>query len=165
MSKLLRLAVVGAIVLAAPAAWAIAGTDPNDTIGGIDVLRSSANLVTRADGRVRLVLRAEVQNPLHIAGGDGSIYWQLDTRGDDERDYEVFVFGDPEANDPAGPLYCLVQKPNGTQQHYVHVSVNDTVARCAIPRWLLTIKGGDVHYRLAGRLHGVIDRAPDTGWY
>ena len=101
MAKFLRLIVVSAVVLTANAAWAASGTDPNDTDGGIDILRSSVNQITREDGRRRVVLRAEAEDDLTLETGKGSIYWQLDTRGSGEADYEVFVFGDPEAHRPS----------------------------------------------------------------
>jgi hypothetical protein len=164
MRRLLHLGLATAIVLSATAAWAASGTDPNDTEGGIDILRSSVGLIQREDGTKRLALLAEAQYPLRIASGEGSIYWQLDTKGSAELDYEVYVFGDPEANDPPGPLYCMVQRPNGAQKTFVTVRVVDDVARCWIPRHLLTIDKS-IKWRLAGRLHGVVDRAPDTGWY
>jgi hypothetical protein len=164
MPKLLRVALASAVILTANAAWAASGSDPNDTTGGIDILRSTVNVVTREDGHKRLVVRAETEDRLELDTGRGSIYWQLDTRGSGGTDYEVYVFGDPKADDPPGPNYCLVQKPNGTQKHYVDVSVRGKVARCAIPRSFVTIEG-PIRWRLAGRLAGVIDRAPDVGWY
>jgi hypothetical protein len=164
MARFLRLIVVSAVLLTANAAWAASGTDPSDTDGGIDILRSSVNQITREDGRRRVVVRAEAEDDLTLETGKGSIYWQLDTRGSGETDYEVFVFGDPEATDPPGPIYCLLQRPSGAQKHFVRVSQVGGVARCAIPRWFLDIHGG-IRWRLAGRLQGTIDRAPDVGWY
>jgi hypothetical protein len=164
MPKYLRLAVVSAVILTANAAWAASGTDPNDTTGGIDILRSSVNTIEREDGHKRVVVRAETEDPMTLETGHGSLYWQLDTRGGGDHDYEVYVFGDPEANDPPGPIYCLVQKPNGAKKLYVHVSVDEDVARCAIPRSHLTIDKS-IRWRVAGRLDGVIDRAPNVGWY
>jgi hypothetical protein len=164
MPKFLRLAVTAAILLTANAAWAASGTDPNDTDGGIDILHSSVNRTVRPDGKVRIVLRATAEDTLTLETGKGSLYWQLDTKGTNEADYEVYVFGDPVANDPAGPLYCLLQNANGAHKHFVDVRELDTVARCAVPRYLLKIDK-PVRWRLAGRLAGVVDRAPDVGWY
>lgn len=164
MSKFLRLAVGAAVMLTANAAWAASGTDPNDTAGGIDILRSTVHQIEREDGSKRIVLRAIAQDALTLDTGKGSIYWQLDTRGSGAVDYEVYMFGDVEANDPPGPVYCLVQKPNETQKHYVAVVVHDTIARCAIPRAFLNTDK-PIRWRLAGRLHGVVDRAPNVGWY
>jgi hypothetical protein len=169
MVKILRIAVVTALLLTANAAWAASGSDPNDTQGGIDILRSSVQMVTLEDGHHRLVLRTTTQRKLRLETGKGSIYWQLDTKGTGHAEYEVYVFGDPEANDPAGPIFCLLQRPNGADKTYLH-AVNvfddgDTFgARCAIPKTLLDIDGA-IRWRLAGRLDGVIDRAPDVGWY
>jgi hypothetical protein len=164
MAKLLRLAVVSAVILTANAAWAASGTDPNDTEGGIDILRSAVNIREREDGTRRVVLYARAEDPIELESGVGSIFWALDTKGTGATDYEVYVFGDPEANDPPGPLYCLVQKPSGAQKQYVTVRVVDNEARCFIPRHLLTVDHS-IRWRLAGRLQGVIDRAPDVGWY
>jgi hypothetical protein len=164
MPKFLRLAVIAAILLTANAAWAASGTDPNDTDGGIDILHSSVHRDVRSDGKVRIVLRATAEDALTLETGRGSVYWQLDTRGTSEADYEVFVFGDPVANDPAGPLYCLLQNANGAHKHFVDVKELDTVIRCDVPRFLLRIDK-TIRWRLAGRLAGVVDRAPDVGWY
>jgi len=164
MRRFLHVAVATGVLLTATAAWAASGTDPNDTTGGIDILRSSVNKVETDDGKVRLVLKAAAEDPLAIDQDEGSIFWALDTRGGALTEYEVYVFGDLEATDPPGPLYCLVQRPNGSQKHYVEVRQVENVATCRIPRYLLKIDK-PLRWRLAGRLRGVIDRAPDVGWY
>ena len=163
--KFLRLAVVAVIMLTATAAWAASGIDPNDTDGGIDILRSSVTRFVRTDGHVRVVLRAEAEDTLTLETGEGSIYWQLDTKGSTEADYEVYMFGDPLATYPPGPLFCLLQRPDGSRKVYVPTVVEvDNTIKCAIPRFLFGIDK-PIRWRLAGRLHGVIDRAPDVGWY
>lgn len=164
MRRFISVALATGVLLTATVAWAASGTDPSDTTRGIDILRSSVNRVETEDGKVRLVLKATAEDPLAIDEQEGSIFWALDTRGGGEADYEVYVFGDVNANVPTGPLYCLVQRPNGAQKHYVDVSQVENVATCRVPRYLLKIDK-QIRWRLAGRLHGVIDRAPDVGWY
>ena len=167
MSTWIRVAVSSAVLMTASVAWAASGTDPNDTEGGIDVLRSSVRIVEFPARRDRVVLRVLTQRALRLETGEGSIYWQLDTRGTGKADYEAYIFGDPDATDPPGPVFCLVQRPNGAQKYFGKVNVFSSTefgARCAFPRYILDVEH-PIRWRLAGRLHGVIDRAPDVGWY
>ena len=167
MSKWIRTAVATALLLTANAAWAASGTDPNDTDGGIDVLRSSVRVVEHPQRRDRVVVRVETQRALRLETGKGSIYWQLDSRDSGAPDYEVYIFGDPEADDPPGPVFCLVQRPNGADKYFAKVNVfagAEFGARCSFPVWVIDIERR-IRWRLAGRLDGVIDRAPDAGWY
>jgi hypothetical protein len=74
------------------------------------------------------------------------------------------MFGDPNATPPR-PLLCLVRSTNPERpfRAYVHVAATNTRVVCGLPARDLHMTKS-VRWRLAGRLHGVIDRAPDSGW-
>jgi len=79
-------------------------------------------------------------------------------------DYVVYMFGDPDAV-PAAPVFCLVKSTNPDRPYkaYVHVDATKRSVVCGLPaRDLRTTKA--IRWRLAGRLHGIVDRAPDSGW-
>lgn len=162
MRKLMVLGVAAMVALTTQAAWGVSGSDPNDVTGGLDVKRSSVTVIEREDGsrRVRLAVKTYDSFDLSMKG---SFYWQLDTWGGPDADYQVFIFGDSEATD--GPLFCLVQSMHGPMSKYTPwVTQGDSSATCGIPaRWIGIKK--DIRYRMAGRMDGVVDRAPDTGWY
>ncbi len=151
------------LATAIPMAHAASGTDPNDVKGGLDISSSSVRTVQLPDGHWRVRLKVETYNRFDLSNGKGSFYWQLDTRGGSAADYQVFVFGDPKAL-PAAPLFCLLKNMNGAKRGFMHVTATDRSATCAIPRHLLD-PTKDIRWRVAGRLNGVVDRAPDTGWY
>jgi hypothetical protein len=161
-----RLMILGCAVglLAATAAQAATGTDPDDVNGGLDISRSIVRTVEIEPGHFRLRLTAETYEPFDLSGGVGSFYWQLDTWGADAPDYEAYVFGDPKAV-PAAPVFCLVKSMHGPfLKDYVTAVVSGNRATCAIPRHDLRVTK-PIRWRLAGRQDGVVDRAPDVGWY
>ena len=162
MRKLTVLGVATMVVLSTQAAWGVSGSDPNDVTGGLDVKRSSVTVVEREDGSRRVRLAVTTYDTFDLAK-KGSFYWQLDTWGGPDPDYQVFIFGDSAATD--GPLFCLVQSMHGPMSKYTRwVTQGDRLATCGIrARWIKINK--DIRYRLAGRMAGVVDRAPDTGWY
>ena len=71
---------------------------------------------------------------------------------------------DPEAV-PAEPVFCLVKSrnPDVIYKAYVKVTATDTRVVCSLPRHDLKMTKG-VHWRVAGSLNDLVDRAPDTGW-
>jgi hypothetical protein len=162
MRRFLVVATTTLAVLATQAAWGVSGTDPNDVTGGLDIRASSVTVVENADGTRRVRLGVKTYDEFDLIEA-GSFYWQLDTWGGSGADYEVFMFGDADAD--GGPLFCLVHSTHGPLHRYSrHVTQGDSVATCAIPRrWLGIAK--PISYRVAGRMEGVIDRAPDSGWY
>lgn len=156
------LAVVIATLLTAPAALGASAADPDDVTGGIDIARSAVRTVEPSPGEFRMRLKVLTYDLLDLSDGVGSIYWQLDTRGAGAPDYEVYVFGDPEAV-PAAPAFCLFRALGTEIREYVQVSVSGTTAVCGFPRhFVKTTK--PIRWRVAGRSAGVIDRAPDIGW-
>lgn len=150
-------------MLSAQSAWAATATDPDDVEGGLDVARSRVAIRETDPGIFRLRLTVWTYDEFDLSGGVGSFYWQLDTKGTGRPDYEVFVFGDPKA-EPAAPVFCLVKSMRTRFQAYVDVRQGDKRVTCSIPRRFVRIDDG-IRWRLAGRMQGVIDRAPDTGWY
>jgi hypothetical protein len=115
------------------------------------------------DGHWRVRLKVQTYDRFDLSNGKGSFYWQLDTRGGSAPDYQVYVFGDPKAV-PAAPLFCLVENMKGAKLGLQHVTFTHRSATCGIPRHLIH-KTKAIRWRVAGRLQGVVDRAPDTGWY
>jgi hypothetical protein len=66
---------------------------------------------------------------------------------------------------PGAPLCCLVTSANPDRPHKasVHVDATKTSVVCGLPSAdMKTTK--TIRWRVAGRLHGTVDRAPDTGW-
>lgn len=162
MRRFLVIATTTLVTLAATAAWGVSGTDANDVTGGLDIRASSVNVLENADGTRRVRLGVKTYNDFDLTLG-GSFYWQLDTWGGSDADYEVFIFGDADAD--GGPLFCLVHSTHGPLHRYTrHVTQGESAATCGIPRrWLGISK--PISFRMAGRMEGVIDRAPDSGWY
>jgi hypothetical protein len=163
MRRISILLTAALVLAAAPIAHAASGTDPNDVTGGLDIARSSVRTVEPAKGVFKIRLKVETYDRFDLSNGVGSFYWQLDTRGGPAADYQVFVFGDPKAV-PAAPLFCKVETIKGGKVGYMHVGSTHRSATCGIPRRLLQ-PTKDIRWRAAGRSRGVIDRAPDTGWY
>ncbi|MGE5227626.1 MAG: hypothetical protein ACM3OO_12200 [Planctomycetaceae bacterium] len=163
MRRISLLLAVALMLATVPIAHAASGTDPNDVTGGLDVSRSSVRAVERTKGVFRVRLHVETYDRFDLSNGVGSFYWQLDTRGGSGADYQVFVFGDPKAV-PAAPLFCLLKNMKGLKLGYMSVTSTHRSATCGIPRHLLH-PTKDLRWRVAGRMQGVVDRAPDTGWY
>jgi len=162
MKRLTTLVIVAAALLATPVAFGASAADPNDVDGGIDIARSSIRTVEIGSGVFRTRLKAVTYDPLDLSDGVGSIYWQLDSKGDGRPDYEAYVFGDPKAK-PDAPAFCLFKSLGAPHEEYVKVAVSGKTAVCAFPRrYVETTK--EIRWRLAGRMEGVVDRAPDTGW-
>jgi hypothetical protein len=153
-------AITAVTVLVIPAALGAGAGDPDDVAGGIDIARSAIRTVETAPGVFRIRLKAVAFDPLELSSGVGSIYWQLDSRGGDAPDYEAYVFGDPKTE----PALCLFRSLRAPHEEYVKVAVSGRVAVCAFPKRFIEITKA-VRWRLAGRSQGVIDRAPNTGWY
>lgn len=164
MRKLISLAVIAAMLVTTPAAFALHAVDPDDVEGGIDIADTEVKIREIEPGVFRMRLIAiRYDEPFDFSEGKGSVYWQLDTRGAGKADYEAFVFGDPEA-EPAADAFCLFRSLRTGRERYVRVLVNENVALCGFPKRYVRITK-DIRWRAAGRLAGVIDRAPDTGWY
>jgi hypothetical protein len=165
MRRVIVIFAATAMLLAATAAFAASGTDPRDAKGGLDIERSAVKVVTLDDGHKRVRLAVETYDPFDLSSGVGSFYWQLDAYGGTATDYEVYMFGDPKAV-PAEPAFCLVKStnPDLVFKAYVHVAVSAKRLVCGLPRHDLKMTKA-VRWRVAGRYEGIIDRAPDTGWY
>jgi hypothetical protein len=164
MRRSITLAVVAAMLLTTPAALALHAVDPNDVKGGIDIADSEVKIREIDPGVFRMRLVAtRYDKAFDFSEGKGSVYWQLDTRGDGAADYEAFVFGDPEAV-PAADAFCLFKSLREPHKEFVKVLVQENVALCGFPKRFVKITK-DIRWRLAGRLEGVIDRAPNRGWY
>jgi hypothetical protein len=164
MRRSITLAVVAAMLLVTPAAFALHAVDPNDVKGGIDIADSEVKIRQISPGVFRMRLIAiRYDEAFDFSEGKGSVYWQLDTRGDGRADYEAYVFGDPKAV-PAADVFCLFKSLRGPHEEYVKALVNENVALCGFPKRFVKITK-DIRWRLAGRLEGVIDRAPNVGWY
>ena len=165
MRRIATTVIAAALLLGAHSALAVSAGDPQDTPKGLDVARSSIRTVQVDHGVFRDRLAVSTYKAFDLSDGKGSFYWQIDSYGTASVDYVVYMFGDPNATPPR-PLLCLVRSTNPDRpfRAYVHVAATHTRVVCGLPaRDLHTTKS--VRWRLAGRLHGVIDRAPDTGWY
>jgi hypothetical protein len=165
MRRLITLAAATAVLLAATAAFAASGTDPRDTKAGLDIKSSSIKVVTLDSGHKQIRIAVETYEAFDLSNGVGSFYWQVDAFGGASMDYEVYMFGDPKA-EPAQPAFCLVKSTNPDVIYKAYVKASTTATRfvCSVPRHDLRMTK-DVRWRVAGRLKGVIDRAPDSGWY
>lgn len=165
MRRLITIATAVAVVLTASAAFAATGTDPRDAKGGLDIERSSIRVVTLENGHKRARFVVETYDPFDLSNGVGSFYWHVDSYGSTAADYEIYMFGDPKAV-PAEPIFCLVKSlnPNLVYKAYEKVDASDTRVVCGVPRGDLKMTKA-VRWRVAGRYKGIIDRAPDTGWY
>lgn len=163
MRKILTVAMASLLVLAVQAAWGATRSDPNDVTGGLDIKTSSVREAEIADGVFRTRFAVTTYDQFDLSDGVGSFYWQLDTKGDGAADYELYMFGDPKAV-PAGPLFCLLKASDHSGNVYGRVKQGDASFLCGFPsRFVKTTH--DVRWRLAGRMEGTIDRAPDSGWY
>jgi hypothetical protein len=165
MRRIAHVIVGAAVMLSAHAAFAASAGDPRDTPKGIDIARSSIRTVQIDKGVFRRRIAVSTYDRFDLSTGKGSFFWQLDSYGDGAVDYVVYIFGDPNAQ-PSAPAFCLVKSKNPDRPYkaYVHVAVTHTRVVCGLPaRDLKQTK--DIHWRLAGRLGGTIDRAPDSGWY
>jgi hypothetical protein len=163
MRKIAIVAVTAALALSAQAAFGVARTDPDDVVGGVDIARSKIRVVRIEPGVFRMRLVAQAYEELRIAQGKGSIYWQLDANGDGVHDYEAYIFTDMDAIPPV-PATCLFKALREGWKRDVKVSFSGTTAVCAFPRRF--VKATEpIRWRLAGRMGGVVDRAPDSGWY
>ena len=109
-------------------------------------------------------IKVTTYNAFDLSNGNGSFYWQIDSYGDGAPDYVVYMFGDPTAV-PAAPLFCQVMSKNPADpfKAYVHVDSTNRSVVCGLPSKDLKATK-TIRWRLAGRLHGTVDRAPDTGW-
>jgi hypothetical protein len=165
MRRFVTIIAATAVLLTASAAFAASGTDPRDAKGGLDIKSSSIRVVTLDPGHKRVRIAVETYDPFDLSTGVGSFYWQIDAYGGAAADYEVYMFGDPKAV-PAEPAFCLVKSlnPDLVYNTYVHVDTTDTRVVCGVPRGDLRMTK-DVRWRVAGRYKGIIDRAPDAGWY
>ena len=165
MRRIATVVIAAAVLLTASAALAATGTDPQDTPGGLDIASSSIRIVRIPDAPDRVRIAVSTYDAFDLSNGKGSFYWQLDTYGNGAVDYVVYMFGDPPANPPA-PMFCLVKStnPDVIFKAYERVNAADTRVVCVLPRRELKMTKA-ARWRVAGRLGGVIDRAPDTGWY
>ena len=165
MRRIVTIIAATAVLLTATAAFAASGTDPRDTRGGLDIRSSSIRVVTLDSGAKRIRIAVETYAAFDLSDGVGSFYWQLDSTGGDAVDYQVFMFGDPKA-EPFAPAYCLVKSTNPSHPYRAYVKADATSHRfvCGLPRHDLQMTKS-VRWRLAGRFKGIVDRAPDTGWY
>lgn len=164
MKRLVSVMIGATVLLGVTAAYAATAGDPQDTRKGLDIARSSIRTVRIEGGALRARIVVSTYRPFDLSTGKGSFYWQIDSYGDGGIDYVVYLFGDPESV-PAQPAFCLVKSKNPDLifKAYVHVAVTDTRAVCGLPAHDLRMTKA-IRWRLAGRLHGVIDRAPDKGW-
>ncbi len=164
MRRIASTVIIAALLLAAPSAFAAVAGDPKDTAKGLDIATSSIRTVKVERGVFRDRIRVTTYNAFDLSNGKGSFYWQIDSYGDGATDYVVYMFGDPDAV-PAAPVFCLVKSTNPDRPYkaYVHVDATKRSVVCGLPaRDLRTTKA--IRWRLAGRLHGIVDRAPDSGW-
>jgi hypothetical protein len=156
--------ITAALLLGAHSAFAASAGDPNDTPTGLDVATSSFRTVKVKPGVFRDRIKVTTYHAFDLSNGKGSFYWQIDSYGDGAVDHVVYMFGDPNAV-PAAPLFCLVKSTNRDRPYkaYVHVDATAQSVVCGLPsNDLRTTK--TIRWRLAGRLHGTVDRAPETGW-
>jgi hypothetical protein len=144
MRRIATTVIGAALLLGATSALAASADDPQDTPKGLAVSTFKA---------------------FDLSDGKGSFYWQIDSYGSASVDYVAYMFGDPNATPPR-PLLCLVRSTNPQRpfRAYVHVAATNTRVVCGLPARDLHMTKS-VRWRLAGRLHGAIDRAPDRGWY
>jgi hypothetical protein len=164
MRRIAITVIAATLLLGAHSAFAASAGDPQDTPKGLDVARSSIRTVKIDEGAFRDRLAVSTYKAFDLSDGKGSFYWQIDSYGSASVDYVAYMFGDPNATPPR-PLLCLVRSTNPKRpfRAYVHVAATNTRVVCGLPaRDLHTTKS--VRWRLAGRLHGVTDRAPDSGW-
>jgi len=94
--------ITSALLLGAHSAFAASATDPKDTPKGLDVATSSIRRVKVAPRRYVERIKIWTYRAFDLSDGKGSFYWQIDSYGDGAADYEVFMFGDPDAV-PAAP--------------------------------------------------------------
>ncbi len=164
MRRVASTLITAALLLGAHSALAAGPGDPKDTPKGLDIATSSMRTVKIKPGVFRDRIKVTTYNAFDLSNGKGSFYWQIDSYGDGAADYVVYMFGDPNAV-PAARLFCLIKSTNPDHAHkaYVPVDATSTSVVCGFPSAdLKTTKR--VRWRVAGRLHGTVDRAPDTGW-
>jgi hypothetical protein len=164
MRRIASMVITAALLLGASSAFAAGAGDPKDTAKGLDIATSSIRTVKVEPGVFRDRIKVSTYNRFDLSNGKGSFYWQIDSYGDGAVDYVVYMFGDPDAV-PAAPVFCLVKSKNPDRPYkaYVHVDATKTSVVCGLPADdLKTTK--TIRWRLAGRLHGTVDRAPDSGW-
>ena len=164
MRRFATMAVATVLLIGVQNAWGLSSSDPQDTPGGLDISSSSFSVVTIEGGAYRTRLSVSTYGAFDLSNGKGSFYWQIDSYGDGAVDYVAYMFGDPDAV-PAEPAFCLVKSRNPDVIYKAYVPVTATATRvvCGLPRHDLKMTK-DVRWRVAGRIHGLIDRAPDTGW-
>jgi hypothetical protein len=165
MRRIATTVIAAALLLGATSALAANAGDPQDTPKGLDIATSSIRTVKIDHGVFRDRLAVSTFKAFDLSDGKGSFYWQIDSYGSASVDYVAYMFGDPNATPPR-PLLCLVRSTNPQRpfRAYVHVAATNTRVVCGLPARDLHMTKS-VRWRLAGRLHGAIDRAPDTGWY
>jgi len=164
MRRFATVAVATMLLIGIQNAWGLSASDPKDTPGGLDIASSSIKTVQIAGGAYRTRLAVSTYKPFDLSNGKGSFYWQIDSYGDGAVDYVATMFGDPDAV-PARPVFCFVKStnPDVIYKAYVPVTATSTRVVCGLPRHDLK-RTKDIRWRIAGRLNGLIDRAPDTGW-
>jgi len=164
MRRFATMAIATMLLIGVQNAWGLSASDPQDTPGGLDVASSSIRTVAIAGGAYRTRLAVTTYKAFDLSNGEGSFFWQIDSYGDGAVDYVVSMFGDPHAV-PTEPIFCLVKSknPDVIYKAYAPVTATDTRAVCGLPRHDLKMTK-DVRWRVAGRLNGLIDRAPDSGW-
>jgi hypothetical protein len=164
MRRVASTVITAALLLGAHSAFAASAGDPKDTAKGLDIAASSIRQVKVKPGVFRDRIKVSTYHAFDLSNGKGSFYWQIDSYGDGSVDYVVYMFGDPDAV-PAAPVFCLVRSKNPDRPYkaYVHVDSTARSVVCGVPSDdLKTTK--TIRWRLAGRLHGTVDRAPDSGW-
>jgi len=164
MRRFATMAIATMLLIGVQNALGLSASDPQDTPGGLDVASSSIRTVAIAGGAYRTRLAVSTYEAFDLSNGKGSFFWQIDSYGDGAIDYVASMFGDPNAA-PAEPIFCLVKSknPDVIYKAYAPVTATDTRAVCGLPRHDLKMTK-DVRWRVAGRLNGLIDRAPDVGW-
>jgi hypothetical protein len=165
MRRIVTIIATTAVLLGATTAFAVSGTDPRDAKGGLDVRSSSIRTLTLDSRTKRVRIAVATYRAFDLSDGVGSFYWQVDSYGGTAVDYEAYMFGDPKA-EPYEPAYCVVQSTNPARVYHAYEKVDTSSDRfvCSVPRHDLKITKS-VRWRLAGRFDGIVDRAPDTGWY
>ncbi len=130
--------------------------DPRDTPGGIDVRRAR---VRSAEGDVIVKVATHDELP-----GYGWLYVAFDSRGGPRRDRVAVVQWDTASGGwVERTLYGKGREVVGT----VHAAMGEDALRVRFPRtWLRATKHVRWRVRTAfGYASGIVDHAPDVGWF
>src|SRR4051794_32170192 len=163
MRRIASTMITAALLLGAPSVFAASAGDPKDTPKGLDVATSSIRTVKIKPGVFRDRIRVTTYDAFDLSNGKGSFYWQIDSYGDGAADYGLHVRRSERGAGRARVLPGEVDEPDRPYKAYVHVAATSTSVVCGLPSEDLRATK-TIRWRLAGRLHGNVDRAPDTGW-